>query len=242
MRAAAAIAGLCLRRWKALPVGGLLLGAFGAWSNLDPQSPTLLPMAMTNLACLGALTMFVPAVVAPTVPGARPDFLFSRPVAWWMVWLGRASAYVLVAIVSLACLALPAYATRGAYSRWLVEPPLGDAGAPFLVLGGVAAIGYASFRAKRQFVTAALGLTLLLGVALLYLVVRAMAYGLALPGSDRLFWLTAPAGLPVLGFSAAYLAVGRGEPVRAALAGAAAAVLLLLPLVLLAGAINLGFL
>ena len=69
-----------------------------------------------------------------------------------------------------------------------------------------------------------------------------MAYSLILPGSGRLFWLTALAGVPVLGFSAAYLAVGRGEPVRAALAGAAAAVLLLLPLVLFAGAVNVRLL
>ena len=242
MKAVAAIAGVCLRRWKSLPIGALLLGALSAWAQVHREAPMLLPVAMTNLACLAALALFVPAVIAPTVAGARPDFLFSRPVGWWTVWLGRASAYFLITVVSLACLALPPYASHGVYSRWLVSPPIGDAGPPFLGLGGVAAIGYASYRARRPFASGALGLTLLVGVALLYLVARAAAYGLLQPGSGRMFWLTELAGVPVLGFSVAYLAVGRGEPVRAALGGAATAALLLLPLVGFAGAINLGWL
>ena len=35
MSAAFAIARLCLRRWKWLPVGALLLGAFAAWAKLE---------------------------------------------------------------------------------------------------------------------------------------------------------------------------------------------------------------
>lgn len=241
MKAVAAIAVLCLRRWKTLPVGALLLGALGAWAHVQREAP-MLPLAMTNFACLVALALFVPAVIAPTVGGARPDFLFSRPVGWWTVWLGRASAYVLIAVVALVCLALPPYVSHGVYSPWLVRPPLVDAGPPFLVLGGIAAIGYASYQARRPLATGALGLTLLLGFALLYLVVRAAAYALLQPGSEGMFWLTALSGVPVLGFSVGYVAVGRGEPVRAALGGAAAAALLLLPLVVFAGAVSLGWL
>ena len=241
MNAVMAVGSLCFRRWKWLPLGALLLGAFGAFTPLDREGPGALAIAMTNMAWLALLTCFVPVVIAPTQVGSRTDFMFAHPVPWWATWLGRAGACLLIGVASVLCLALPAYVVHGIHTPWLLLRRAPFLAGPFFVLGGLASVGYASYRASRQVASLALGGTLLAGVAAVYLVARATAFGLLLAGSTMLavlFWMLAGA---LLTFSAVYLAAGRGEPVRAAVSAGVAAAVACVPVIAVAGAINLGW-
>lgn len=242
MTAAAAIAALCLKRWKWLPLGALLLGVFAAYSPFAREETGTLALAMTNLACLAALTAFAPAVIGATQSGSQPDFLFIRPVSWWSIWAGRATAYVVVGALCIAGVAVPAYLHDGILSPWLSRPPLPHAAPPLLVLGGLAAVGNASLRAHRPLALACLGCAVLSGIAALYLVAGATAHGLVRVDSAAVMVLFAFLAAPVVVFSWVYLAVGRGEPVRAAVAASVAACVACLPAIIAALAINAGWL
>jgi hypothetical protein len=214
------------------------LGAFGAYSALDREGPGTLAIALTNFAVLAVLTLFVPAVIAPTEPGSRPDFLFARPVPWWGVWLGRVGACLLVSGLSIGGVALPAYLSHGVRSWWLPWPPVELAASALLAFGGIASVGVASYRARRQVASRALAAAVGAGLGALYLVARVHAYSgwyLQLPPSWLLSCLYGSLAAPVLVFSAVYLAAGRGDPVRAAVAAGIAAVVACAPSVLLPG-------
>jgi hypothetical protein len=243
MRAAFAIALLCLRRWKWLPVGALLLGTFAARARLDPQGPAVVVEGMTHLAILAALACFVPAIISPTESSGRRDFLFGLPVPWWSVWLGRAAAYLTVAAPAVAFIALPGAIDLGVRSSWLTSGPWRwDATfVLFTALSGLATAGYASYRARLPLATAASAGAVLAGVGALYLLGRAAAYPLTGPSAVVRTLLGGMMALSILLASAVYLAAGRGDPARAAVSAAATAGLALVPVLVIAGLFNLGF-
>lgn len=236
MKPAAAIAVLCLRRWKWLPVGALLLGGFGAYAPFDWNSPGAVSGVLVGWTCVFALAAFVPVITAPIGPAGGPDFLFARPVNWWTVWLGRAAAFLVVSALSVVAVSLPAYVLRGVFAQWLTSPPLERAAVIFFVLGGLASMGTASYRARRPVATLAASAAVFAGMAALYPLLRIYTQVFPLTVSPALaVGLFTLLILPLLAFSCVYLAVGRGEPVRAAVAGGIAAVVACAPSLLFSG-------